>query len=81
MHGLPCACELARYQLGVISLTEVHVMWKRLNFSDISYNESRSELCIQRDIEVIVNCFKQVDIAVKVSIKTKLHEIVYPDIT
>ena len=26
-HGLPCACQLARYVMGVIHLNEVHVMW------------------------------------------------------
>jgi len=35
-HGLPCACELARYAFGVILLNEVHVMWTRLSFSNLS---------------------------------------------
>jgi len=35
-HGLPCACELARYDFGVIPLNVVHVMWTRLSFSDSS---------------------------------------------
>jgi len=35
-HGLPCACELARYDIGVIPLNVVHVMWTRLSFSDLS---------------------------------------------
>jgi len=35
-HGLPCACELARYAMGVIHLNEVHVMWTRLSFSGLS---------------------------------------------
>ena len=80
-HGLPCACELARYHLGLIPLTEVHVMWTKLSFSYISCSESRSELCIQQDIDIIVARFKDVDIAGKVAIKSKLHEIAYPDMT
>jgi len=35
-HELPCACELARYVMGVIPLNEVHVMWTRLSFLDLS---------------------------------------------
>jgi len=31
-HGLPCACQLARYDMGVIPLNEVHVMWTRRVF-------------------------------------------------
>jgi len=43
-HGLPCACELARYHLGVIPLTEVHVMWTRLSFLDIPYTSLATPL-------------------------------------
>jgi len=32
-HGLPCACELAGYDLNIISLNEVHALWTRLSFS------------------------------------------------
>jgi len=35
IHGLPCACALARYQFSVIPLNEIHVMWTRLSFSNI----------------------------------------------
>ncbi|XP_027940216.1 uncharacterized protein LOC114194289 [Vigna unguiculata] len=28
-YGLPCACELARYDPGMIPLQEIHVMWTR----------------------------------------------------
>jgi len=56
-------------------------MWTRLSFSDISCSELRSKLCIQQDIDVIVARFKEVDIAGKVAIKSKLHEIAYPDMT
>ncbi|XP_068498558.1 uncharacterized protein [Phaseolus vulgaris] len=45
-HGLPCACQLARYVMGVIPLNEVHV-----------------------------------DMCGKVTIKNKLREIAYPDMT
>ena len=34
MLGLPCACELQRYDGGSIPLDAVHMYWRRLNFSD-----------------------------------------------
>jgi len=37
-------------------------------------------LLIQQEFDVILNWFKEVDIADKVSIKSKLHEIAYPDV-
>jgi len=80
-HGLPCACELARYQLGVIPLKEAHVMWTRLSFSDMSSSDSSLKFSIQQEFDVILNNFKQVDIASKVTIKSKLREVVYPNMT
>jgi len=80
-HGLPCACALARYQFGVIPLNEVHVMWTRLSFSDISSGKLSSELSCQEEFEVITNQFKEVDIVGKLTIKNKLREIAYLDMT
>ncbi|XP_068475173.1 uncharacterized protein [Phaseolus vulgaris] len=57
-HGLPCACQLARYAMGVIPLNEVHVMWTRLSFSDLSECDSSSELSIQQEWDVILSRFK-----------------------
>jgi len=80
-HGLLCACSLARYQFGVILLNEVHVMWTRLSFSDISSGQSSFELSIQQEFDVIANGFKELDMGGKLTIKNKLHEIAYPDMT
>jgi len=44
-HGLPCACELASFGVGCIPLQSLHVMWTRLNFLDISSDESSTEKC------------------------------------
>jgi len=79
-HGLPCACELARYVVCVILLNEVNVMWTRLSFSDISSSQSSSELSIQQEFDVIAKHFNEVDIEGKVTIKGKLREIAYLDI-
>jgi len=35
-YDLPYACELTRYNPGMISLQEIHVMWTRLTFSNVS---------------------------------------------
>jgi len=74
-YGLPCACELARYVYGVIPPTVLHIMWTRLSFSNISSNESLPRLCIDKEIDMVVNRFSEVDIVGKVTIKQKLHEI------
>ncbi|KAH1247191.1 hypothetical protein GmHk_06G017138 [Glycine max] len=33
-HGLPCACELARYLVGTIPPDIIHMFWRRLRFLD-----------------------------------------------
>jgi len=50
-------------------------------FLDISSCDTSVELSIQQEWGVIMNRFNEVDIADKVNIKAKLHEIVYPDKT
>jgi len=80
-YGLPCACVLARYDVGVIPLGEIHIMWSRLSFSDILSAESILELGIQQEINLLTNRYKEVDITGKVTIKHKLREIVCPEQT
>ena len=43
-HGLPCACELARYVVGSIPLDTVHMFWQTLSFLDQGL--SKPEVCI-----------------------------------
>jgi len=50
-HDLPCACELARYHLGVIPLTEIHVMWTRLRFFHMSCSDASSKSSIQQEFD------------------------------
>jgi len=80
-YGLPCACELARYDPGMIPLQEIHVMWTRLSFSNVSSSQSEGQLSIQREVDLLLNLFKEVDIAGKVTIKHKLLDIVFPSMT
>jgi len=56
-------------------------MWIGLSFLDISSGESSSELSIQQEFNIILNQFKKVDIRGKATIKRKLCEIAYPDMT
>jgi len=45
-YGLPFACELARYDPGVIPLQEIHVMWTRLSLSNVSSSQFEGQLFI-----------------------------------
>jgi len=80
-HILTCACSLARYDLGIIPLDEVHVMWTRLIFYGISSCVTSTELTIKQEVHVILNRFEQVDIGGRVTVKGKLREIAYPYMT
>ncbi|XP_068504613.1 uncharacterized protein [Phaseolus vulgaris] len=80
-HGLPCACQLASFGVGSIPLKSVHVMWTRLSFEDIATEQSSSELSIDKEFEVIAKRFKELDVAGKVNIKSKLQDIAFPEKT
>ncbi|KAH1222218.1 hypothetical protein GmHk_12G035433 [Glycine max] len=69
-HGLPCVYELARYVLGSIPLDTIHMFWWRLSFSDQGLSEF--EVCIIEEMEL--------DVCGKVTLKSKLREIVYPNL-
>ncbi|KAH1193258.1 putative protein FAR1-RELATED SEQUENCE 10 [Glycine max] len=76
-HGLPCACELSRYTAGSIPLESVHLFWRRLCFTDQGLCET--EVTIKEEIEIISKRFDELDVAGKVTLKSKLREIAYPD--
>ncbi|XP_027915159.1 uncharacterized protein LOC114174522 [Vigna unguiculata] len=65
----------------MIPLQEIHVMWTRLSFSNVSSSQSEGQLSIQREVDLLLNLFKEVDIAGKVTIKHKLLDIVCPSMT
>ncbi|KAL5141614.1 Protein FAR-RED ELONGATED HYPOCOTYL 3 [Glycine soja] len=71
-HGLPCACELSRYTAGSIPLES-----RRLCFSDQGLCET--EVSIKEEIETISKRFDELDVPGKVTLKSKLREIAYPD--
>ncbi|KAL5163013.1 hypothetical protein HKD37_07G019997 [Glycine soja] len=76
-HGLSCACELSRYTVGSIPLESVHLFWRRLCFSDQGLCET--EITIKEEIKIISKRFDELDVAGKVTLKSKLREIAYPD--
>jgi len=49
-HGLPCACEIARYVVGSIPHDTIHMFWWRLSFSDqgLSEPEVYITICFQK---------------------------------
>ncbi|KAH1232862.1 hypothetical protein GmHk_09G025435 [Glycine max] len=77
--GLPCACELQRYEGGSIPLDAVHMYWRRLNFSDQGLCEA--EVSIKEEMGRIYKRFNELDVCGKVTFKSKLREFAFPDET
>jgi len=80
-NGLPYACQLASFGVGRMPLKSVHVIWTRLSFEDIATEQCSSKLSIEKKFDVISNLFKELDVACKVNINTKLQEIPFPENT
>ncbi|XP_028188235.1 uncharacterized protein LOC114374760 [Glycine soja] len=77
--GLPCACELQRYDGGSIPLDVVHMYWRRLNFSDQGLCEA--EVSIKEEMDRIYKRFEELDVCGKATFKSKLREFMFPDET
>ncbi|KAH1190092.1 hypothetical protein GmHk_20G057738 [Glycine max] len=75
--GLPCACELQRYDGGSIPLDAVHMYKRRLSFSDQGLCEA--EVSIKEEMDRIYKRFEELDVCGKVAFKSKLREFAYPD--
>ena len=69
--------HVARYVVGSIPLDIVHMFWQKLSFSDQGLSESN--VCITEEMEVISKWFEDLDACEKVTLKSKLQEIAYPD--
>nr|XP_004506520.1 uncharacterized protein LOC101493240 [Cicer arietinum] len=81
-HGLPCACEIARYSMipRSIPLDAIHGWWSKLTFH-VDASSQPSELSVKHEIDVIVKKFEELDVPGKISLKGKLREIAYPSTT
>ncbi|XP_028201811.1 uncharacterized protein LOC114385990 [Glycine soja] len=77
--GLPCACELQRYDGGSIPLDAVYMYWRRLSFSDQGLCEA--EVSIKEEMDRIYKRFEELDVCGKVTFKSKLREFAFPDET
>ncbi|KAH1253358.1 Protein FAR1-RELATED SEQUENCE 5 [Glycine max] len=75
--GLPCACDLSRYTADNIPVDSVHMFWRRLCFSDQGLCEA--EVNIKEEIETISKRFEELDVCGKLTLKSKLQDIAYPD--
>jgi len=69
-HGLPCACELARYVVGSIPFSVIHLFWRRLSFSDQGLFEPK--VIITKEMEIISKRFEEFDVCGKVTLQSKL---------
>ncbi|XP_068471557.1 uncharacterized protein [Phaseolus vulgaris] len=75
---------MSKYALNLISeeLDRVKsVGFDKSSFEDIATEQSSSELSINKEFEVIAKRFKELDVAGKVNIKSKLQEIAFPEKT
>jgi len=78
-HSLPCACELVRYDICSTILNVVHVIWTILNFSTCHHAIHPLSILFKKKLVLFLNCFKEVNIAGKMIIKTSYMS--YPDMT
>ena len=77
-HGLPCACELVRYVVSSITLGVIHMFWRRLSFSYQGLSEPKVN--ITKEMKIISKWFEDLDVCGKVTLKSKIREIVYPNL-
>ncbi|KAH1262114.1 hypothetical protein GmHk_02G004807 [Glycine max] len=76
-HDLLYACELSKYVIGNIPLDSIHMLWRRLSFSDQGLSEP--QVTITEEMKTISKRFEELDVCGKVILKSKLREIAYPD--
>ena len=84
-HGLPCACELARYstRCSCIPLHAIHSHWKRLTFAYEGHRQpwDNDDLSLQPEFDALSIRFQELDFYGKVMLKSKVREIAYPETT
>ena len=77
-NDLSCACKLSKYVLGTGPLEAIHMLWRRLSFSNQELSEP--QVSITKEMETISKQFEEFDVCCKVTLKSKLQEIAYPDL-
>ena len=64
-------------QVNYVGIDTIHMFWRRLSFSNKGLSEPK--VYITEEMEVISKRFEDLDICGKVTLKSKLREIAYPD--
>ncbi|KAJ1390985.1 OTU domain [Sesbania bispinosa] len=82
-HGLPCACQLARYVcMGYqLPITEVHTHWMKLTFNDGGIDGPGYGLSIQPECDEVLRRFEELDLSGKVVLKSKMREVAFLETT
>ncbi|KAJ1443279.1 PKS-NRPS hybrid synthetase [Sesbania bispinosa] len=82
-HGLPCACQLARYVcMGYqLPITEVHTHWMKLTFNDGGINGPVCGLSTQPECDEVLRRFEELDLSGKVVLKSKMREVAFLETT
>ncbi|KAJ1403443.1 PKS-NRPS hybrid synthetase [Sesbania bispinosa] len=82
-HGLPCACQLARYVcMGYqLPITEVHTHWMKLAFNDGSIDGPGCGLSVQPGCDEVLRRFEKLDLSRKVVLKSKMREVTFSETT
>jgi hypothetical protein len=82
-YGLPCACELARYNsTGVaIPLSAVHIHWRRVNFGEKLEKETNKvkEKDFVHEWGALLQRFRKLNVVGKITLKSKVHELAFLD--
>lgn len=84
-YGLPCACELGKYQVdGIpIPIDIVHVHWRKLTMEvKLDANvEDGSEVDMSNAIDELWRRYKSLDVVGKRALKSRVCELAYPTMT
>ena len=83
-HSLPCACELAKFisVYGSIPLKSIHVHLKLLFIhSSNDLGDSWGDLTFKLEVNALFNRFSQLNVCDKITLKIKVCEIPFLDIT
>ncbi|MCI16882.1 FAR1-related protein, partial [Trifolium medium] len=81
---LPCACSLAKTvnEGKAISMNDIHSHWKRLKFDAAHLcKEENADLSLLPEMEALQEMFKSADHDMKVHLKERLRQFVYPETT
>ena len=83
-HGLPCACEFTKFIIiyGYTPLKNIHVRQNMLLIrSSNDTSDSWGDLDLTHEVDVLFKRFSQLDVCGKITLKTKVRKLAFPDTT